>query len=223
MRSLGGVLTRTGHTKHNRILVAQVGQKSETWKQKRANMRANMRASVSLRVRVRVCACASACACARAQPNGDADRRGPRRGRERTPQPCVRRRQSRSPRPRPRRRPHRDRHGQGHPPRGTPVTAGGEHRRARRCSPSGGGGWKCRQLAPRHVMRPRSRATRLPRRRGRGGLAKQRVHICKGPIAPCTSGARACSSTPPSSTRPARAACCRTIGRFTPTTAGHRR
>ena len=135
--------------------MAQVGQKSETWKQKRANMRA----SVSLRVRVRVCACASACACARAQPNGDADRRGPRRGRERTPQPCVRRRQSRSPRPRPRRRPHRDRHGQGHPPRGTPVTAGGEHRRARRCSPSGGGGWKCRQLAPRHVMTPRSRAT----------------------------------------------------------------
>ena len=41
----------------------------------------------------------------------------------------------------------------------TPVTAGGEHRRARRCSPSGGGGWKCRQLAPRHVMTPRSRAT----------------------------------------------------------------
>ena len=33
------------------------------------------------------------------------------------------------------------------PPRGTPVTAGGEHRRARRCSPNGGGGWKCRQLA----------------------------------------------------------------------------
>ena len=148
--------------------MAQVGQKSETWKQKRANMRA----SVSMRVRVRACACASACACARAQPNGDAARRGARRGRERTPQPCVRRRQSRSPRPRPRRRPHRDRHG--HPPRGTPVTAGGEHRRARRCSPSGGGGWKCRQLAPRHVMRPRSRAT-LPRRRGRGGLSRSSV------------------------------------------------
>ena len=80
--------------------MAQVGQKSETWKQKRANMRA----SVSMRVRVRACACASACACARAQPNGDAARRGPRRGRERTPQPCVRRRQSRNPRPRPRRR-----------------------------------------------------------------------------------------------------------------------
>ena len=87
------------------------------------------------------CARASACACARAQPNGDAARRGPRRGRERTPQPCVRRRQSRNPRPRPRRRPHRGRH----PPRGTPATSGGEHRRARRCSPSGGGGWKCRQ------------------------------------------------------------------------------
>ena len=43
--------------------VAQVGQKSETWKQKRANMRA----SVSMRVRVRACACASACACARAR------------------------------------------------------------------------------------------------------------------------------------------------------------
>ena len=39
--------------------MAQVGQKSETWKQKRANMRA----SVSMRVRVRACACASACAC----------------------------------------------------------------------------------------------------------------------------------------------------------------
>ena len=37
--------------------MAQVGQKSETWKQKRANMRA----SVSMRVRVRACACASAC------------------------------------------------------------------------------------------------------------------------------------------------------------------
>ena len=46
----------------------------------------------------------------------------------------------------------------------TPVTAGGEHRRARRCSPSGGGGRKCRQLAPRHVMRPRSRATPSPPR-----------------------------------------------------------
>ena len=34
--------------------MAQVGQKSETWKQKRANMRA----SVSMRVRVRACACA---------------------------------------------------------------------------------------------------------------------------------------------------------------------
>ena len=46
-----------------------------------------------MRVRVRACACACACACARAQPNGDAARRGPRRGWERTPQPCVRRRQ----------------------------------------------------------------------------------------------------------------------------------
>ena len=99
--------------------------------------------------RARVCVCdarARVCVCervrgARAQPNGDAARRGPRRGRERTPQPCVRRRQSRNPRPRPRRRPHRGRH----PPRGTPATSGGEHRRARRCSPSGGGGWKCRQ------------------------------------------------------------------------------
>ena len=79
-----------------------------------------MRASVSMRVRECACACVCACACARAQPSGDAARRGPRRGWERTPQPCVRRRQSRSPRPRPRRRPHRDRHG--HPPRGTPVT-----------------------------------------------------------------------------------------------------
>ena len=43
--------------------MAQVGQKSETWKQKRANMRA----SVSMRVRVRACACASACARARAR------------------------------------------------------------------------------------------------------------------------------------------------------------
>ena len=136
-----------------------------------------MRASVSMRVRVRACACASACACARAQPNGDAARRGPRRGRERTPQPCVRRRQSRSPRPRPRRRPHRDRHG--HPPRGTPVTAGGEHRRARRCSPSGGGGWKCRQLAPRHVMRPRSRATPSPPRPWRSREAA-RAHLRAG-------------------------------------------
>ena len=124
--------------------------KSETWKQKRANMRA----SVCMRVRVRVRVCA--CACAR--PNGRAARRGPRRGWERTPQPCVRRRQSRNPRPRPRRRSHRGRH----PPRGTPATSGGEHRRARRCSPSGGGGWKCRRLAPRHAMRPRTRATPSP-------------------------------------------------------------
>jgi hypothetical protein len=43
--------------------VAQVGQMSETWKQKRANMRA----SVSMRVRVRACACASECARARAR------------------------------------------------------------------------------------------------------------------------------------------------------------
>ena len=123
-----------------------------------------MRASVS----ACVCACACACVCvrvcvrvrarARARPNGRAARRGPRRGWERTPQPCVRRRQSRNPRPRPRRRPHRGRH----PPRGTPATSGGEHRRARRCSPSGGGGWKCRRLAPRHAMRPRTRATPSP-------------------------------------------------------------
>ena len=64
-------------------------------------------------------ACACVCACgararAAARPNGDAARRGPRRGWERTPQPCVRRCQSRNPRPRPRRRPHRGRH----PPRG---------------------------------------------------------------------------------------------------------
>jgi hypothetical protein len=145
--------------------MAQVGQKSETWKQKRGNMRA----SVSMRVRVR------ACACARAQPKyGDAARRGPRRGLERTPQPCVQRRQSRNPRPRPWRRPHRDRHG--HPPRGTPITAGGEHRRARRCSPSGGGGRKRRQLAPRHALRPRSRATPSPPRPWRSREA-QRVHI----------------------------------------------
>ena len=80
--------------------------KGETWKQKRADMQA----SVSMRVRVCACVCVCASACARAQPNGDAARRGPRRGWERTPQPCARRRQSRSPRPRPRRRPHRDRH-----------------------------------------------------------------------------------------------------------------
>jgi len=72
-----------------------------------------MQASVSMRVRVRACVCVRASACARAQPNGDAARRGPRRGWERTPQPCVRHRQSRSPRPRPRRRPHRDRHSTG--------------------------------------------------------------------------------------------------------------
>ena len=39
--------------------------KSETWKQKRANMRA----TVCMRVRVRVRVCACACACARARPN----------------------------------------------------------------------------------------------------------------------------------------------------------
>ena len=77
-----------------------------------------MRASVCMRVRVRVRVCACACACVRARarvcvrvrvlaprPNGRAARRewrGPRRGWERTPQPCVRRRQSRNPRPRPR-------------------------------------------------------------------------------------------------------------------------
>jgi hypothetical protein len=43
--------------------VAQVGQKSKTWKQKRANMRASV--SMRVRVRVRACACASACASAR--------------------------------------------------------------------------------------------------------------------------------------------------------------
>ena len=41
---------------HNRSPEEQVRQRSETWKQKRANMRA----SVSMRVRVRACACASA-------------------------------------------------------------------------------------------------------------------------------------------------------------------
>ena len=60
-----------------------------------------MRVLVRVRVRVRVCACACAYARARARPNGRAARRGPRRGWERTPQPCVRRRQSRNPRPRP--------------------------------------------------------------------------------------------------------------------------
>jgi hypothetical protein len=38
--------------------------------------------------RARVCVCERVRACARAQPNGDAARRGARRGRERTPQPC---------------------------------------------------------------------------------------------------------------------------------------
>ena len=93
-----------------------------------------MRASVCMRarVRVRVCACRRARACARARPNGGAARRGPRRGWEQTPQPCVRRRQSRNPRPRSRhRRAHiyRGRHAQTHArahthreDRGTPAT-----------------------------------------------------------------------------------------------------
>jgi len=142
----------------------QAGQKARQGKaskhaSKRVHACACARAHVCVRVRVSVCACA--CARARARPNGRAARRGPRRGWERTPQPCVRRRQSRITRGRvpgvgrvvvvtPREV--RPRH---------PV-AGGEHRRARRCSPSGGGGWKCRRLAPRHAMRPRTHATPSP-------------------------------------------------------------
>ena len=106
-----------------------------------------MRASVSMRVRVRACACACARACARAQPNGDAARRGPRRGWEQTPQPCVRRRQSRNPRPRPRRRPHRDRHS----PRGTPVTRGGGNMRTRALVAHSA----CTRRAPRGRREPR--------------------------------------------------------------------
>ena len=67
-----------------------------------------------------------------------------------------------------------------HPPRGTPVTAGGEHRRAQRCSPGGGRGRKCRRLAPRHVRRPRSRATPSPLRPWRSREAARApagVHI----------------------------------------------
>ena len=72
-------------------------------------------ACACMRVRVLVCACVrervrAVRARARGRgpgpTNGDAARRGPRRGWERAPQPCVRRRQSRNPHPRPRRRPH---------------------------------------------------------------------------------------------------------------------
>ena len=102
--------------------MAQVGQKSETWKQKRANMRA----SVSMRVRVRACACASGRARARARslmatlPGG-----GPAEdGSELRSHACgVAKVEARGHAP-----------GVGRivivtvstPPRGTPVTAGGE-------------------------------------------------------------------------------------------------
>ena len=63
-RQCSGLGVRKDGTKQTQPeSVAQVGQRSEKWKQKRANMRA----SVSMRVRVRACARARVCACARAR------------------------------------------------------------------------------------------------------------------------------------------------------------
>jgi hypothetical protein len=134
--------------------------KSEIWKQKRANMRASVCPGWGC---VRACRSAPVCACAcvrarararaRARPNGRAARRAggpPRMGANSAAMRAAS----------PKSKPARGRvPGVGrivvvtHTPRGTPATSRGEHRRARRCSPSGGGGWKCTRRGSRRVMR----------------------------------------------------------------------